>query len=71
MLGDTARLRNGLLDDKLSSRPADAWSAMTGANSQPTGSQFKAPNGALHADDECKKADETAISLHDTAGASN
>ena len=69
-LGDTARLRKGLLDDRLSSNPADGWSSGDGANSQPTLSQVRTLNrdktGGVHVYDDCKKVDETANLLNMT-----
>lgn len=57
-LGDTARLRNGLLDDRLSSNPADAWSAVPEQTGQP-----KDKTAACMQNDDCEKVDETAISF--------
>jgi len=33
-LGDTARLRKGLLDDRLSANPADGWAAVDNRSNQ-------------------------------------
>lgn len=63
-LGDTARLRNGLFDDRLSSKPADAWSSILDAGarqtSQSTGSNKRihsssGQSGGVHVNDDCER----------------
>lgn len=64
-LGDTARLRNGLLDERLMVNPGDGWSFSTGENSQPSGLsisvQINGHNGGVHANDDEGAQYETAI----------